>query len=166
MFHRSDAGVLTQDAYADAWAFNTKRWALTPGSYGLTSTVDDYMRFARMLLNGGALDGVRILKPETVRLMATSHLSDSITERSWLPSKGRVGFGIDFAVRTRPPATAAENNGVVGEFFWDGAASTLFWVDPVNDLAAVLFVQLMPFDRVGLHKSFRDAVYGQFTPTP
>jgi CubicO group peptidase (beta-lactamase class C family) len=71
-----------------------------------------------------------------------------------------VGFGIDFAVRVRPPASARENNGVVGEFFWDGAASTLFWVDPANQLTAVLFVQLVPFDRVGLHKGFRDAVYG------
>jgi CubicO group peptidase (beta-lactamase class C family) len=51
---------------------------------------------------------------------------------------------------------------VVGEFFWDGAASTLFWVDPANDLTAVLFVQLMPFDRVRLHKSFRDAIYGPY----
>jgi CubicO group peptidase (beta-lactamase class C family) len=115
-------------------------------------------------VNEGELDGVRILKPETVRLMATNHLSESITERSWLPSKGQVGFGIDFAVRLRPPADAKENNGVVGEFFWDGAASTLFWVDPVNELTAVLFVQLKPFDRVGLHKSFRDAIYGKFTP--
>ncbi|HEX9970564.1 MAG TPA: serine hydrolase, partial [bacterium] len=94
----------------------------------------------------------------------TSHLSDSVKVRSWLPSKGQVGFGIDFAVRLRPPATSEENNGVVGEFFWDGAASTLFWVDPVNELAAVLFVQFFPFDRVGLHKKFRDAVYGPYNP--
>ena len=161
MYQRNDStGVLTRQPDSTAKAFNSRKWPLTPGSYGLTSTLDDYMRFARMLLGGGSLDGVRVLKPETVRLMATSHLADSITDRSWLPSKGRVGFGIDFAVRTRPPANAEENNGVVGEFFWDGAASTLFWVDPANDLAAVLFVQLMPFDRVRLHKSFRDAVYG------
>jgi CubicO group peptidase (beta-lactamase class C family) len=82
----------------------------------------------------------------------------------WLPSKGRVGFGIDFAVRTQPPATKDENNGVVGEFFWDGAASTLFWVDPTNNLTAVLFTQLVPFDRVKLHKSFRDAIYGMYDP--
>lgn len=160
MYNRSDAGVLRRQADSNAFAMNTKQWTLTPGSYGLTSTLDDYMRFARMLVNGGTLNGVRILKPETVKLMATSHLDDSVTDRSWLPSKGRVGFGIDFAVRTRPPASREENNGVVGEFFWDGAASTLFWVDPVNQLTAVLFVQLTPFDRVGLHKGFRDAVYG------
>jgi CubicO group peptidase (beta-lactamase class C family) len=164
MYQRSDSGVLTRQPDIAARSFNTNHWALTPGSYGLTSTVDDYMRFARMLVNEGELDGVRILKPETVRLMATSHLSDSVTERSWLPSKGQVGFGIDFAVRVRPPANDGENNGAVREFFWDGAASTLFWVDPVNQVTAVLFVQLVPFDRVRLHKSFRDAVYGRYVP--
>jgi CubicO group peptidase (beta-lactamase class C family) len=160
LYNRADDGTLTRAPDSTAFAFNTRPWPLTPGSWGLTSTLDDYMRFARMLANGGALGGVRILRPETVKLMATSHLDESITDRSWLPSKGQVGFGIDFAVRVRPPATPAENNGVVGEFFWDGAASTLFWVDPVNQLTAVLFVQLVPFDRVGLHKGFRDAVYG------
>lgn len=164
LYQRSDSGALTRVLDLSARAFNTHHWALTPGSYGFTSTLDDYMRFARMLVNGGELDGARILRPETVRLMATNQLSDSVTERSWLPSKGQVGFGIDVAVRVRPPASATENTGVVGEFFWDGAASTLFWVDPVNHLTAVLFVQLVPFDGVHLHKSFRDAVYGPYAP--
>ncbi|MEP6733798.1 MAG: serine hydrolase domain-containing protein [bacterium] len=162
MYERTSSGVLTRAPDATARSFNTNHWALTPGGFGFTSTIDDYMRLARMLLNGGELDGARVLRPETVKLMSTSHLSDSVTERSWLPSKGQVGFGIDFAVRVRPPANAAENNGVVGEFFWDGLASTLFWVDPANQLTAVLFVQLIPFDGVQLHKSFRDAVYGPY----
>jgi CubicO group peptidase (beta-lactamase class C family) len=143
--------------------FNTKDWALKPGGFGLTSTVDDYMRFARMLVHEGTFDNATILKPETVKLMATNHLDDSVTERMWLPSKGQVGFGIDFAVRLRPPVSREENNGVVGEFFWDGAASTLFWVDPENELTAVLFVQIMPFYGP-LHKQFRDAIYGAYTP--
>jgi len=164
LYERSDDGTLTRVPDERAHAFNTNRWALTPGGFGLTSTLDDYMRFARMLVNEGELDGGRILHPETVRLMATNHLPDSVTERSWLPSKGQVGFGIDFAVRVSPPASAEENHGIVGEFFWDGAASTLFWVDPANDLTAVLFVQLVPFDRVRLHKTFRDAVYGRYVP--
>ena len=124
------------------------------------------MTFARMLVNGGTHEGSSILRPETVRLMATNHLADSVTERIWLPGKGQVGFGIDFAVRMRPPATAKENNGRVGEFFWDGAASTLFWVDPANELTAVLFVQLFPYDQIGLHKAFRDAVYGPWEAVP
>lgn len=57
--------------------------------------------------------------------------------------QSQVGFGIDLAVRLRPTASKEENHGVVGEFFWDGAASTLFWVDPENELTAVLFVQVM-----------------------
>ncbi|HMB90594.1 MAG TPA: serine hydrolase domain-containing protein [Rhodothermales bacterium] len=161
LYSRSDEGVLTRVPDEQAFSFNTNHWSLTPGGFGFTSTLDDYMRFAQMLVNEGEYEGVRILQPETVRLMATNHLPDSVTERSWLPSKGQVGFGIDFAVRVRPPASAEENHGVVGEFFWDGAASTLFWVDSANDLTAVLFVQLFPFDQVGLHKQFRDAVYGK-----
>lgn len=161
LYRRSDDGVLSHVRDSQADTFYIRKWPMTPGGWGLTSSVDDYMRFARMLVNKGTLDSVTILKPETVQLMATNHLSDSITQRMWLPSKGQVGFGIDFAVRLRAPLTKEENNGVVGEFFWDGAASTLFWVDPVNELTAVLFVQLMPFDKVQLHKKFRDAIYGQ-----
>ena len=157
---RSDEGVLSRVPNEAAHAFNTQKWPMKPGGWGLTATIDNYMTFARMLVNEGRLNNSTILQPETVQLMATNHLDESITERLWLPSKGQVGFGIDFAVRMRLPATPVENFGVVGEFFWDGAASTLFWVDPKNKLTAVLFVQLFPFDRIGLHKQFRDAVYG------
>jgi CubicO group peptidase (beta-lactamase class C family) len=162
MYNRSDDGKLTRIPDENANAFNGKEWPLKPGGYGLTSTLDDYMRFARMLVNEGKLDNTTILKAETVALMSTNQLADSVTERMWLPSKGQVGFGIDFAVRVQAPASEKENYGVVGEFFWDGAASTLFWVDPVNELTAVMFVQLMPFDKVGLHKQFRDAVYSEY----
>lgn len=159
--YRRDENGINRIPDEQANTFNTKDWAMKPGGYGLTSTLDDYMKFARMLVNEGKLDGTTILQEETVKLMATNHLSDSIEERMWLPSKGQVGFGIDFAVRLRPPADKDENTGVVGEFFWDGAASTLFWVDPVNELAAVVFVQIMPFDRE-VHRRFREAVYGAY----
>jgi CubicO group peptidase (beta-lactamase class C family) len=132
---------------------------LTMGGAGLVSSADDYMRFARMLLNDGSLDGVRILKPSTVKLMATDQLDPLVTERSWLPSKGNGGFGIDFFVRTGQPRDASENRGAVGEYFWDGRASTLFWVDPVNKITAVFLVQVLPFDGT-LHRDLRRAVYG------
>lgn len=163
-YQRKGEDQLARISDSTAHIFNYKQWPLTPGGFGLTSTLDDYMTFARMLVRKGEINGIRILEKETVELMATNHLPDSVTERAWLPSKGRVGFGIDFAVRTDPPETAEEMNGVVGEFFWDGAASTLFWVDPKNELVAVLFVQLFPYDGIGLHKNFRDAVYGKFIP--
>ena len=162
VYRRDGNDVLNREPDEVAHAFNTMQWPLTPGGFGLTSTVDDYMRFARMLVNEGTLEDVSILKPETIKLMSTNHLPDSIKVRAWLPGKGQVGFGIDFAVRLRPPLDEKENYGVVGEFFWDGAASTLFWVDPVNELTAVLFVQLFPYDGVGLHKNFRDAVYSSY----
>lgn len=158
-YQLSNEGVLTRTPDEEAFAFSSKQWPMDPGGSGWTSTIDDYARFARMLLGEGQLEGVRVLKPETVRLMATNHLDESITDRSWLPGKGQVGFGIDFAVRLRPPVDENENPGEVGEFFWDGRDSTLFWVDPKNQLTAVLMVQLIPFDRIGLHRSFRRAVY-------
>lgn len=161
LYRKDENSKLVRIPDEDANAFNGKSWPLKPGGFGLTSTVDDYMKFARMLANEGSFEGTTILKPETVKLMATNHLSDSVTSRMWLPSKGQVGFGIDFAVRLRAAQSAEENVGTVGEFFWDGAASTLFWVDPENELTAVLFVQIFPFDR-RLHKSFRDAVYGPY----
>ena len=166
LYQRNPQGVWARTPDSTYRAFNTQPWPLEPGAFGLTSTLDDYLRFTRMLLNGGELDGVRILKPETVQLMATNHLPATVKDSSFLPSKGQVGFGIDFAVRVAPPKSAAENNGAVGEFFWDGLASTLFWVDPKNQLTAVLFTQMLPFDQVKLHKSFRDAVYGPIAMVP
>ena len=166
LYNRNDStGILTRAPDEQANAFNTKDWPLKPGGWGLTSTVDDYMKFAQMLVEEGRAGNTRILKPETISLMSTNQLSDTISNRMWLPSKGRVGFGIDFAVRISDPITKEENNGAIGEYFWDGAASTLFWVDPKNKLTAVLFTQLIPFDRVKLHKRFRDAIYGEYEPT-
>jgi CubicO group peptidase (beta-lactamase class C family) len=162
MYEWHEDGSLTREPDATAFEFNSRDWPAKPGSYGLLSTLDDYMRFARMLQNGGVLDGTRILKPETVRLMATNAMPPNVTDTSWLPTKGRVGFGIDFAVRILPPADAKEASGAVGEFFWDGAADTLFWVDPKNKITAVLFTQYKPFGKVPLHKAFRDAVYAGF----
>ena len=159
IYERDTDGTFKRiDAY-NGDTVNISDWTLTPGGWGLASTLDDYMRFARMLLGEGALGGVQILEPETVRLMATDAMPATVTDRAWLPGKGQVGFGIDFAVRIAPPADNAENSGAVGEFFWDGAANTLFWVDPANDIVAVLFVQYVPFGPPPVQKAFRDAVY-------
>lgn len=160
MYNKGADGKLERGSDTDARALNflpTRK--LTMGGAGLASTLDDYMRFARMLLNNGSLDGVRILKPSTVKLMATNQLDPRVTERSWLTGKGNGGFGMDFFVRTGQPKDSKENRGAVGEFFWDGAASTFFWVDPANKLTAVFFVQTRPFDGT-LHRDLRRAVYG------
>lgn len=159
VYARSDDGNFTPFTDGRLLRVNDEATALKPGGWGLVSTLDDYMRFGRMLLNGGELDGARILSADAVRLMRTNAMPAEVTDTSWLPSKGQVGFGIDVAVRIAPPADQGEASGAVGEFFWDGLGNTLFWVDPSNDIVAVLFTQYIPFGKVPLHKAFRDAIY-------
>jgi len=132
-------------------------FAFATGGAGLIAPMDDYLRFARMLLGEGALEGVRVLRPTTVRLMMTDQLDPALAPRHFMRSAG-VGFGLGGSVRIAP-ALATEPPGVVGEFSWGGAASTLFWVDPANQLAVVFFVQKMPFDEQ-LHLELRRAIYG------
>jgi CubicO group peptidase (beta-lactamase class C family) len=164
-YQRNDEGGFAPETADHELQLNTGHWPLTPGGYGLTSTLDDYTRFARMMLNGGELDGVRILRPDTVRMMSTSQLDPATSDRSWLTTdKGEMGFGIDFAVRIDPPSKPDGKAGEVGEFFWDGKYSTLFWIDPKNKLTAVLFTQYVPFGKVPLHKDFRAAVYEGVDP--
>ncbi|MCS5489674.1 serine hydrolase domain-containing protein [Algoriphagus limi] len=164
VYERQTDGTLARQNDSIAYRFSYNHWPLTPGGFGLSSTIDDYLKFTKMLLNEGKHGDQIILEPSTVELMRTNHLPDSIKERSWLPHRGQVGFGIDFAVRIAPPQDAQENQGNVGEFFWDGALSTLFFIDPENELIAIMFVQLTPYDGIGLHKAFRDAVYGPWKP--
>ncbi len=159
MYLRDEDGAMVRVADAEVLQIDVDVHPLRPGSWGLVSTLDDYMRFARMLLDGGELDGARILQPATVRLMASDALPAGLQDTSWLRGNQQVGFGIDVAVRIAPPASVTEASGEVGEFFWGGMANTLFWVDPVNRIAAVLFTQYLPPGGVPLDKAFRDAVY-------
>jgi CubicO group peptidase (beta-lactamase class C family) len=162
LYQRKSSTEFQREPDATAYRFNGKAWPQTPGSFGLVSTLDDYIKFTRMLLNQGSGGGARILKPETVRLMATDTLPADITDSSWLkPGKGGVGFGYDFAVRITPPV-GDEPAGAMGEFFWDGAANTLFWVDPQNQLTAVFFTQFLPPSNRAFAKIIRDAVYINF----
>jgi CubicO group peptidase (beta-lactamase class C family) len=151
--------TLVRKSEADTRRFNFSDRKLTRGGAGVATTMNDYLRFTRMLLNHGSLDGVRILKPSTVKVMSTNQLDPKITERDWLPTKGNGGFGMDFFVRTGQPKDAAENRGTVGEFWWDGAWSTLFWIDPTNDMIVLFFTQKEPWDGT-LHHDIRAAVYG------
>ncbi len=116
--------------------------ALLSGGGGLISTADDYLRFAQMMLNRGELDGVRILKPETVDLMTRNHLPDSMVPISLGPlSMAGMGFGLDFAVRVKAgPGEPAS----LGEFGWGGAASTQFFVAPKEKMILIGMAQFMP----------------------
>lgn len=158
VYIKTDTGELVRDNDENIYGFFTEAPVQTNGGHGLVSTIDDYMKFALMLQNEGSFAGKQILKPETVALMTKDHLPADITEKEFLPSKGQMGFGLNVAVRIAPPVDESENYGAVGEFLWDGAASTLFWVDPLNDVTVIFFGQVKPFDNAA-HKKFRDAVY-------
>lgn len=109
------------------------------GGGGLLSTAGDYFRFSQALLDGGALEGVRILKPETVRLMRRSVLAPGVKVDLYGPSQAGVGFGLDFAV-IEDPAAAATPQGK-DTFYWGGAFGTWFWIDPTNDVVFVGMIQ-------------------------
>jgi CubicO group peptidase (beta-lactamase class C family) len=108
--------------------------ALASGGGGLVSTATDYMRFCQMLLNGGQLDGVRLLSPRTVELMRTNVLAPNLTTLA--PG---AGFGLDFAVYG--DVVAAGGYYGKGTYFWGGIAGTWFWIDPINDLIVVGMIQ-------------------------
>ena len=112
---------------------------LLSGSGGLLSTTQDYWRFSQMLLNGGELDGARILKPETVKLMRQNVLKEGVLVDLYGPSMDGVGFGMDFAV-ILDPAKAKTPQGK-DSYYWGGAFGTWFWIDPTNDVVFVGMIQ-------------------------
>jgi CubicO group peptidase (beta-lactamase class C family) len=134
------------------------------GGGGLVSTAADYMRFARMLLGGGALDGTRILGRKTLELMTANHLPGGAD----LPRLSRsmfsetayngVGFGLGFAVTLDPAATLTL--GSAGDFFWGGAAGTFFMADPREDMIIVLMTQAFPSAAYPLRRQLRALIYG------
>jgi len=109
------------------------------GSGGLLSTIDDYFRFAQMVLNGGEANGKRFLKASTVQLMRTNVLAEGVTVDTYGPSQPGLGFGLDFAI-VMDPAVANTPEGR-GSFYWGGAFGTWFWLDPVNDVVVVGMIQ-------------------------
>jgi len=129
------------------------------GGGGLLSTVGDYLRFAQMLLNGGALNGHRILGKKTVALMMQNHLAPALTPLS-LPGGwplGEYGFGYGGAVRIDSSAAVP---GSPGTFRWAGYASTFFWIDPRADLVAMVWSQRIPnLTIVDLDNTFQRLVY-------
>lgn len=139
---------------------------LLSGGGGLLSTPDDYLRFAQMLLNGGELDGKRVLKRETVALMLQNHVPES-----WVPlhiadgwAIGRSGFGYGGAVRMdSDPAVAAP----AGTFRWAGYGTTFFWIDPKNNLTGMVWTQYVPvMEHWVIDGEFQRLVYAALTPQP
>jgi CubicO group peptidase (beta-lactamase class C family) len=139
------------------------------GGGGLAGTASDYLRFCQMLLNGGELDGVRIIAPKTVAHMASDHLPPNVnygeTARSRFGALAPVpemgyGFGLGFAVRTAQGMSPVP--GSVGEFFWGGATGTYFWIDPQEQMVVVLMLQA-PDQRLRYRYLTRRLVYAAVT---
>ena len=134
------------------------------GGGGLVSTMGDYLRFTSMLLNGGELDGRRILGRKTVELMTVNHLQGGaeLTDLALPGGYGEVGFegmgfGLGVAVNVGPAASGGI--GSPGDYMWGGAASTTFWVDPAEDLTVVFMTQLLPSGTFNFRGQLRSLVY-------
>ncbi|HUZ76158.1 MAG TPA: serine hydrolase domain-containing protein [Chloroflexota bacterium] len=143
-------GLAGETAYVLQDSPATSRFTRTPtlfsGVAGLTSTAADYMRFAKMLANGGELDGVRILGPRTLGLMGSNHLPAgqdlaAVTRPGPMPPRVGQGFGLGFGVLLDP--ARAGIIGTPGEISWGGAASTAFFVSPRDELVGLLMTQLL-----------------------
>jgi len=138
---------------------------LLNGGGGLVGTTGDYLRFVTMLANGGELDGVRIIGRKTLELMTTNHLADDgeMADFALPTGYGEVGFdgvGFGLTVAVSKGSAASGVVGSVGEFMWGGAASTTFWVDPSEQLAAVFMTQLMPSGTFNFPDQLKALVYG------
>jgi CubicO group peptidase (beta-lactamase class C family) len=117
----------------------TKPTTFFAGGHGLASTAGDYIRFCQMMLNGGELEGARILGPRTVAYMASNHVGPNIGVGTvWNPGEG-YGFGLGFAVRKEPGL--AQWPGSVGDYYWGGYAGTYFWMDPKEQLTVTYMSQ-------------------------
>ncbi|HEV8678790.1 MAG TPA: serine hydrolase, partial [Stellaceae bacterium] len=137
------------------------------GGGGAVSTAADYLRFCQMLLNGGELDGVRLLAPKTIAHMASDHLPPGVAyggiarfgALAPVPELG-IGFGLGFAVRTHQGRSPVP--GSVGDFFWHGVTGTTFWIDPAEQLIAVFLLQ-SPERRLRYRNLTRQLVYAALT---
>jgi CubicO group peptidase (beta-lactamase class C family) len=131
------------------------------GGGGMVSTINDYSRFAQMILNGGTLEGRRYLSPKTIAYMGSNHigLASGVTPGPYyLPGPG-FGFGLGFAVRTEAGVSPIE--GSVGEMNWSGAGGTTFWIDPKEDMFVIFMAQTVS-QRARIRIALKNVVYGAF----
>jgi CubicO group peptidase (beta-lactamase class C family) len=136
------------------------------GGGGLVSTTSDYLRFAQMMLNGGELDGARVLGRKTVELMTMNHLPGDGRLADVATGYGEVGFaGMGFGLTVAVAGSPAETGivGSPGEYLWGGAASTIFWNDPIEDLTVVFMVQFMMSGTFDFRGQLKTLVYPAIT---
>ena len=134
---------------------------IASGGGGLCSTAADYLRFCRMLLNKGELDGVRLLGRKTVELMTSNHLGGDLADlgmpRFSESTYAGIGFGLGFSVMLDP--AKAQILGSPDEYAWGGAASTAFWIDPREEMIVILLTQLVPSSTYPIRRELRVLSY-------
>lgn len=124
------------------------------------STAGDYIRFGQMLLNGGSLEGKRVLGPQTVAFMTSNHLNKDIKNNVGLTEPGRVGYGFGLGVAVRMERGLSAINGNVGDFTWNGAYGTVFWADPKEQMVVVM-MGVAPGDIRKIHREqLNSVIYG------
>lgn len=169
MYGQGDIASLTLEKLADAAAqhdmlpmdveasypLNDPGYAR--GGLGLYSTARDYLRFGQMLLNGGQLDGERVIGRKTLELMHTNHLPERMLPFGVAPGMPIMGYGFGLGSRVLMDVAQSEVPGSVGEFGWAGAARTYYWVDPQEELVGVLMTQLLGIEQP--QKEFQALVY-------
>ncbi|MBW2052091.1 MAG: beta-lactamase family protein [Deltaproteobacteria bacterium] len=158
---RPDKTLLLMDDPGDSTY--TKPATYFSGGGGLTSTASDYFRFCQMLLNRGELEGIRILGRKTIELMTMNHLPGgqdltdlSLSTFSQTASEG-FGFGLGFSIHLG--SDKSQVIGSPGEYAWGGAASTAFWIDPVEDLIVIFLTQFMPDGTFNFRGQLKTIIY-------
>ena len=154
-------GLKLEESYLDSQYLQPTR--MFSGGGGLVSTIDDYAVFCQMLMNGGVLNGERLLGRKTVEYMRLNHLPEdkdmaAMGQPVWSEtSYDGIGFGLGFAIVLNPSKAGILTS--VGEHHWGGAASTFFWLDPSEDLFVVFFTQLIPSSTYPIRRELRTRVY-------
>ena len=139
---------------------HTKKVKFDCGGSCAYSTAGDYIRFGQMLLNGGSLDGKRVLGPQTVAFMASNHLNKDILNNVAITEPARVGYGFGLGVAVRMERGLSANNGNVGDFSWNGAYGTVFWADPKEQMVVVM-MGVAPGDIRKIHREqLNSVIYG------
>ena len=145
-----DRRIVLQDPGSTESALVTGSKTLFRGAGGLLSTAADYVRFQQMVLNGGELEGTRLLGRKTVELMFANHTGDMF-------GRPGQGFGLGYAVVLDRGAAGTPQTEGTG--YWGGAYGTVFWVDPQEELIGILMIQVRPYNHLDIRQEFRDLVY-------
>jgi CubicO group peptidase (beta-lactamase class C family) len=157
---------LQDDARESTFAAPPK---LESGGGGLVSTAHDYLRFCRMMLNGGSIDGVQILSPKTVALFSLNYLPEGreiadMALPGMFSESGYAGVGFSLGCGVNVNVAKTRLPGSLGEYFWGGAAATAFWIDPQEELTVVFMTQVMGSEaRLTLRRDLRTLVYSAIT---